>query len=922
MHRAEPRRLSPHFVCRVAGLPTTAVEALRVRETFDLAEDCLRLEDAIRGSIDRVSDMLFREIGEQDDVTRRRELLKLRRDLFNKRSLNDPGSDDQGFDDRIFTDRRLQADRLVDSLSPVSLAIIEDHLELGRRLRRQRERFDESFARGLVASRRRFQDAVVDQDFQRAIVISSPSLFRSQGRYLRSDPEHLRARDRQIERGLLKYWTRTVMKATPFGTFCAVIPGAIGAGPPHETTPAASFSGDPLRKRGLVRLNKGLCRVIVSTLRQDAVARDELLVRLNSTVLEEQRESLVFLVGQGRNESFRRIPDQRTLQSVRSLVAESDALSLGDLVDALGGMAPGTGERAIRDYLDRLIEIGFLWLSAGLPSQVVDWDERLVARWSNTHGQALLDATVALLREFGDLAERCVEAEATNLDRLLSTMDSRWDTYREAHGVSTTVKNLIFEDATADAKIEVRRTPGFEAVEATLLQYVEITSRLGLQRKDQIEMRHFFDSHYGEAVGQVPLLRFYENFFREHSKAHLEREHRAGFDLESHHPRYDSDGYDLANPLGLESIDRLLEARQELALLIGNGDDDLEEIDIDPSRLRHLVDGLEPSNLGGSSVALLGELEQVDGEIRRLVMRKGLYIPGFGKMFTRFLDLFPKSFQQTQLALNEALGSGSLAELCDDADYNANLHPPIVSREICYPNVESRGGLEKIHPSELSVVRDADRPGCLELRHVRTERRIEPIDTGFINPLVRPPLYKLLSAFTPAPSFQLPWGPRQLDDEVLTRVARFPRVTFGSRLVLRRRSWHIPPSLFPSARPKESRRDHFLRVARWRKSHGIPREVYARVLRRANQPGDSESHRSSMPLKRLLRAQKPQYVDFSSPLLVSLFARTTSPETSCHALIEERLPAEENLLRYASRAVVTEVVLQLDFPRSVRDVRS
>jgi hypothetical protein len=81
---------------------------------------------------------------------------------------------------------------------------------------------------------------------------------------------------------------------------------------------------------------------------------------------------------------------------------------------------------------------------------------------------------------------------------------------------------------------------------------------------EQANMRHFFTEHYGS--DRVPLLRFYEDYYREHLEGHLEREEQiweppSGQAAEE---RNRETFAQLANPFRLELVDQLNEARRGL----------------------------------------------------------------------------------------------------------------------------------------------------------------------------------------------------------------------------------------------------------------------------------------------------------------------------------------------------------------------
>ncbi|MEO1367402.1 MAG: lantibiotic dehydratase, partial [Acidobacteriota bacterium] len=315
---------------------------------------------------------------------------------------------------------------------------------------------------------------------------------------------------------------------------------------------------------------------------------------------------------------------------------------------------------------------------------------------------------------------------------------------------------------------------------------------------------------------------------------------------------------------------------------------------------------------------------------------KRSYFPGYGKMFSRFLYLFPESFEEALRASNNSLTTDVLAELGDDANFNANLHPQLLPAEISYPIGEGRGQGESISTADLVVVKDPVDPHGLALRHEATGKRVFPVDLGFLSLRLRPPLYRLLAALTPAPSFGLPApeAPKpRADSQTLDGtpgVKRRPRVYLGRHLVLHRRSWLVPASHFPHRITSESDAAYFERIERWRRQHEIPSEVYVRIhdpVRRRTPPArhqeaeamdDKEqaelANREEKAASKRRGSMKPQYIDFHCPLLLDLFAHMAPPNQEFTLILEERLPADDALPTFENQAFATEVILQLNIP--------
>jgi hypothetical protein len=234
----------------------------------------------------------------------------------------------------------------------------------------------------------------------------------------------------------------------------------------------------------------------------------------------------------------------------------------------------------------------------------------------------------------------------------------------------------------------------------------------------------------------------------------------------------------------------------------------------------------------------------------------------------------------------------------------------------------------------------------LRLRRGDDGPAVFPLDLGFLNPLWRPPLFQLLANLGPACNFglQIPETPQdnwetvpetvpetaretapaaaagEADDGAAEaaepRVLYRPRIVLDGRLVVARRRWKVPPELYPSREAAESDADHFLRTDRWRRSHGIPREVFVSLY---PTPGAAPPPAPAAgEERRRLRGHihKPQYVDFANPLLVDLFGRLVEDDDPRHfsILLYERLPGRQHLAAAGDGHYVTELVLQVDLP--------
>lgn len=726
------------FVCRVSGAPADTVDELRPERTVAVLRQLQETERRLYAAREDVSQLLFAAIGAAQEKPLRNKLITLKRELYNLK----PQSAE-----------RLDAGLAgLDASSVQAVRAFAADVERARGLEGELRQAYEAETPEL---RRRFRGLLRDADFRKGLMVSSRSLYGALDRYAAAaDSGDIHGRDEKTERGLLRYYTRMAMKATPFATFCAIIPGTFVGETDGEPEGGTRFTSDPRVKRSFVRANKFLYGLFFDHLKTRPAFRHALQVERNPT-LRTENERLVFLTAIEGREVFQRLGDNEVLQLIASRFSDGGAPTLGDLIRALSSdpEIDATFEEA-EAYLDKLIEIGFLRFHTGIREQDADWDlpfRALLDPIDDDHARQT-SAVLATLRE---RIEAYTDAGVDERERIIAQVHEQIEQALESMEISGRLRKDMpfYEDATSGASAEIALTPAVRRSLSGFEQWVRATARLAWPRSEQATMRHFFDDYYGQNGGAengVPLLKFYEDFYREHFKAHVEKEGR----LRGGGQRDPKDTYDVNNPFGLESIKDLASARQRLTEVFRRAwadARDVETIDIAPEAVDEALQGVEtlsgiPRSMGAFGLMVPAEREGADPSF---VLHGASYTAGYGKYFSRFLYMLPDDVQEDVRRANAALTGELLAEICGDAQFNANLHPPLLRWEISYPTGESGATEDQLRSSEILVQRDPEDPQNLSLVHGPTGRRVIPVDLGFLNPRMRPPLYQLLSRFTP-----------------------------------------------------------------------------------------------------------------------------------------------------------------------------
>lgn len=727
--------LFSRFVCRVSGAPADTVDGMRAERSLALLRELAETDARLQAAREDVSQRLFHAIGAAQEKPARNKLITLKRDLYNLKSVSGEklegalaGTDGETAD----AARAFAAD-------VARARALEDEL---------RQAHDQEAAR----ARGQFREQLADADFRKGLMVSSRALYGHLDRYSAvAATGELSGRDEKTERGLLRYFTRTAMKATPFATFCAIIPGAFVDGAADgEADGTTRFTRDPREKRSFVRINKFLYGLLFDHLKARPAFRHALAVERNPT-LRVENGRLVYLTSIDGREVFQRLADNEVLQLIASRFQDGGAPTLGELIRALSSdpEIDASFEEA-EAYLNKLIEIGFLRFHTGIREQDADWDlpfRELLDRIDDDHAQRSSTLLAGLRERVEAYTDAGVQERAAIIQQIHEDIEAALD----AMEVTARLRKDMpfYEDATSPAGAEIALTPGVRRAFGGFESWVRATSRLAWPRAEQATMRHFFQDYYGSAEG-VPLLKFYEDFYREHFKAHVEKEakQRAGANKEA------LEGYDVGNPFGLQAIKDLGSARIRLTEVFRKAWDenrDAEVFDIAPEDVDEALQGVEtlsgiPRSMGAFGLLIPAEEE---GSDPTFLLHGGSYTAGYGKYFSRFLYMLPDDVQEDVRQANGALTGDLLAEICGDAQFNANLHPPLLKWEISYPTGESGATDEQLRSSEIFVVPDPEDPQSLSLVHGPTGRRVIPVDLGFLNPRMRPPLYQLLSRFTP-----------------------------------------------------------------------------------------------------------------------------------------------------------------------------
>lgn len=931
-----------HFVCRLGALPIDVTEQLVATESIGTLQVLRSTEVEILARRDSVSEILYRAIAVAQDVKQRRLLISARRALFNG---------DRPPDNVLLEVEGVLPEEQASSVSRYA-ALIDQR-------RAQTEEARRLFWEGVERSRTALSNIVRNEAFQRGLLMSSPSLFNAQTKYVDDRPQgKLIGRLDRIERGLLKYVLRASMKATPFGTFCAVIPGdlqpAIESGANNS---GLEIQGEARAITARTRLNKRLLSQLLPELFRTPEVRNKLRVAINSTLIRKEREYCYLAVVNGL-EMCQRLERTPIVELVLQLVSESQMPTFGWLVKSIELHSESrSGAVHAENFAIRLVEIGLIVLRLGIREQDPDWDRPLSDLLDGGCAPITL-AVRALLKQLRAAADKSLTASLTEWTQLVNA--ARGAVRETLAEITDEGCEPFREDATTQASATLTRDAALQTLQNDLCSLVDVTYRVAWPRVEQATMRHFFDVAYSTG-GDVPLLAFYEDYCRHHYKEHLAALHGARVGADK------TVAYYAGNPLSSPMVESIQAARREILRVIVSrwrAEPDAEEIRIELAELNAVVVGVPKPGRAPGSIGIFGTLvspSERSPEVR--FVTKGLaYGLGYGRFLSRWLYMLPDDFRKMLISANDAEIDVCLAELCGDGNHNANLHPRLVSHELTYPAFEGTSEANTISLAEVVVRTDPTDPHALCLVNKTTGVRIVPLDLGFQILSAKPPLYQLLASFAPPCAFWIrlpnvlpdyPYEGRNVapnpvvkkDAPEMTvknnwrdkaarspssggahqaRSGHRPRIVIGT-LVASRRCWSFAAGAVPVATLGESQFNYYKRVYDWWAAHTIPRKVFVHleestqhgVADTLEQPDDepSVSDKKPMASQRSRHAVaddlKPQFIDFGSPLMVNVLRAMTDRISDHWLVIEECYPALEMLPRLGERRHSSEQILQL-----------
>lgn len=908
---AEPRPLRagpigygvyPMGIARVAGQPFDTLAALHFPRSLRIHQRLDRHERARDAAHARLAERLHQAVGAADGDLRRA-LLAAARNLRRNHKLSD---------EQAATLRAPGLDQVA--------AALERWQRSAARARATAEACERVYRRETREARRALASLAGDEHFLNGIVLgSSPVYERLRGRLDGTPPDRGGGpAARRLELTLLRYFARVATKTTPFSTL--------------TSTAVALFSDD--ERAGLVELapgdapraavtvNKGIYGLLAPLLAETP----ELFPRFGVTPNPSLRavgECHSMLLSKGGREHVVMLPASPVIDRCVELIAGLGGTAPYGVVVRELAVALRADPAEVARRVNRLLEAGILQLNSGIPEREQGWVAPLLDALRGSphplacHARELLETMegiagryaaagpggrLALLGEARDAVERMFPsaepgavagAPAGAASAPPPRAQGQRGRERLLAGVRTTP---LFED-TAFAQPVLLNAPRLRPALNALAVWVDCMSRGSPGWAHRANLRAYYDDAFA-GRGRVPFPEFYEGFLAAVFEPILRHEMNPSAETRK-----------ATNPYALPLIAAgSAEAERMLALLARRwaADPGADDLHLGRDDFAPRADGVEHPAPGSSTV--FAQLASFPGGDAIFVDRQSLF-PGMGKFFSRFLPQFPERYAEAVLAHNGRHARYLVAELLDDGEFsfNGNLHPPLARYEINYPaRVTGLRAETNLPLAELVVEPDAALAWRLKLVHAPTGKEVLPADLGFLTARWRPPLFRVLSLFTPClhETLPIPWQtghperPELREDGVSYR----PRVRFEEHVILARRGWRVPGATLEGVVRGLPPGAAFRALNRWRHSHGIPRHVFFST---AQVPPPGNSARAPRAI------HKPQYVDFESGALAGLLLQAVHARSTT-LVLHEMLPGPESMTLREGRPHALELILQVE----------
>jgi Lantibiotic dehydratase, N terminus/Lantibiotic biosynthesis dehydratase C-term len=878
-----PMLLHPRYIMRVAGEPAQLLRDTETGATAALLAQQQQLRSTLAAQSSALCAVLERAIHGCTERELARTALNVKRAVFNLRpSKADAVQALQGLLGEQACRELLAFNALLQELSGMDARIRQAYVQ---------EMEDTSARMATLWAQPRLQDA---------ISYSNPELYAEFQQLAQPQAKPMSAKSRRkLEDTLVQYLARCSSKTSPLSTFTVLHVGRWA-----EDGQASGWEldyGPALERR--VQVKGALMRQLLAPLVGDwQHARQLFALCMNpSTVMHEGRLRFRTITqgntasGKfwGTGEAVAEINVNAVIACMHHVFVERgfESIREADLITAMCKLAPKLQADSVRPLLAKLYELRLLLPDTQQLEQTdpLQWAAQLIDKLPGELGQSAR-ARLALIQQA--LTDFC-QADPAGRARGVGQVREHVAALRELLGAddkAAVAHPVFFENVYLHDLKGALGPAQLEPLGEELALLLALSPVVSFAQQARCDMADYFLSQHGEQGVCTDALGFIERFDTIYGLGSMSQLP----DTKAMAPASGvSKAYSRARKLFNEMLTPLLHQGQDV------------QLDLDA--LRGIVDALpEAVRLRGSSQSYLGQVAMQDGAPLFVLNQ---VFGGRSALMSRFMEVLDtQDLKEVREYLLNSSENALFAELPGVFGFNANHHPRMADHELVIPPYASNW--EETHKFEIDKLRLVyDVQEHMVRFQTEDGRDLDLWYQGFLMPMLLPRIQRVLALAYTEGINNFTVGPMMAKGKVpADSVSYVPRVSLG-RVVLARRTWIVPIGLQLDA--ELAAEEFFVALQAWRGQHGLPSEVFVRVVPVPTSDAEMAEQRHMKWDEFDFKDLKPFYVKFDSPRLVRLMQRTMKRNRFA-LVITEALPAlDDQHVKLAGRGHVAELQFEL-----------
>ncbi len=876
---------------RIASGSIEELDKLKVDEK--LVNNVHQIYEQFERFKNNLNDILYKAIEQEGEASVQKKLLNIKRAVYNSKSI-------------VLDDLHL---------SPDLLKELKAYLSLKRTIQDLEEQTALEYNKQLLLIRKKYQQLLDNELLKKGLLLSSKDLIAGIDKYRSKDLEKVSAKEIQTEYGSMRYLTRMLTKTSPFSTFN-------GLGMFDLKEPLINWHNKKYLQIGSshIKLNLQLFKGIKNALWRDPRFMTCLSVHLTKALHTTDLE-FTFLQNRNGLDIVQTLKSNAMVEFLRDIFQESEFIPYSQLLKILGEQIDAS-ETALLEYIEKLTSIGLIVYDFPVDLTIKNWEKSLLnfitkPEFDSYPKQHLLKSSLetinAAVIRYGlsNFNERgaILASIKEEFTQLISSLEEDHATKPLTEKFTALPQvNYIYED------YEVAIDSGFpkNQVEAIIESLNKLILNISPVLKNTTMLTSLYEYFKYKYPDQTHIS--FIPFFKEYIEA-------VKLPNESNKNQHDDGLRSFLSSKGInvEPTDHKVSIEQWIYQFGTFFSDRLnpDKVELHTNELeewsKHI--GIAPAVSGGNSSFSIFAQPCVENQDHLMLMINSV-MPGNGKMFSRFLNMFDDHYLEEIRKRNHEENPYT-AEISDSSYFNANIHPLLSDCEIWTDNANAltQDNQKKLFLGDLEVVLN-EKERSVYLYHTILKRTIRVLDGGFEGAFTRSNLYFFLNNFKPdeLPYMDLisqsvnnklgyDYALRNDKNEILV----LPRIQLNNHLVIQRKCWVIPLELIPVREPSESDWSYFYRLNKWRTQYGIEEDIF---LRKNSNRIQMIAQIKERDKEFVQEDYKPQYINFMNPLLVNIFEKSIRNSKSEKIKLEEVYPKNKQLLTIDGKPHVTETLLQ------------